>query len=189
MIKDNEFIKNPNIPGPTKEEIRCLIMCKSQVSAEDIVVDVGCGIGGLTTEFARRASKVYAIDKNKAALHTARKNLEKQGVLEKVELIEGSATQILDDIPKFDIIMIGGSNGELPSILIKGYEKINKNGRIIISSILMETASEAVSVLKKLDIIPEVVNVSISKGKILERGTMMTAQNPITIISARKNKS
>ncbi len=32
MIKDLDFIKNPDVPGPTKEEVRCLVMCKSGVS-------------------------------------------------------------------------------------------------------------------------------------------------------------
>ena len=57
MISDADFIKNPNIPGPTKEEIRCLVMCKSQVSKEDTVVDVGCGTGGLTLEFANNRGR------------------------------------------------------------------------------------------------------------------------------------
>jgi cobalt-precorrin-6B (C15)-methyltransferase len=32
----------------------------------------------------------------------------------------------------------------------------------------------------------EVVNVSISKGKLIERGTMMIANNPITIVTGKK---
>jgi cobalt-precorrin-6B (C15)-methyltransferase len=186
MIKDNEFIKNPDVPGPTKQEIRCLVMCKSKVNKEDVVVDVGCGTGGLTIEFARRAQKVYAVDKNREALQTTRKNLEKQGLMDKVKLIEGFAPQTLEDIPEYDILMIGGSSGELSSIIKEGYMKLNDNGRIIITSILLETASEAVSTFKELDITPEVVNVSISEGEILKRGTMMTALNPVTIISAEK---
>ena len=39
MISDENFIKNPNVPGPTKEEIRCLVMCKSQVKPKDVVVE------------------------------------------------------------------------------------------------------------------------------------------------------
>jgi cobalt-precorrin-6B (C15)-methyltransferase len=186
MIKDNEFIKNPDVPGPTKKEIRCLVICKSQVNKEDVVVDIGCGTGGLTTEFARRAQKVYAVDKNREALQTTSENLEKHGLTDKVKLIEGFAPQAMEDIPEYDILIIGGSSGELPSIIKDGYRKLNDNGRIIVTSILLETASEAVSTFKDMDITPEVVNVNISEGKILKRGTMMTAQNPVIIISAEK---
>lgn len=189
MIRDNEFIKNQDVPGPTKAEIRCLVMCKSKVSKDDIVVDVGCGTGGLTTEFARRARKVYGIDKNRKALLITLQNLEKQGLEDKVELIEGYAPGAMEDVPEYDVLMIGGSSGELPTIIKEGYGKLNDNGRILVTSILLETAQEAVSTLKELDLTPELVNVSISKGKILERGTMMTAQNPVTIISASKKPS
>ncbi len=186
MIKDNDFIKDPDIPGPTKEEIRCLVMCKSQVSREDAVVDIGCGTGGLTVEFARRAGKVYAVDKNPQAIKITRLNLEKQGFLDNVELVDAHAPQVLEDLPNFDILMVGGSSGELPAIIKKGYMKLKNNGRIIVTSILLETRVKAVETMKELGLVPEVVDVSISKGRILEGGTLMTAQNPITIISTQK---
>ena len=68
MIKDEDFIQSKSVPGPTKEEIRCLVMCKGQISHQDIVLDVGCGTGGLTLESARRAKKVFALDKNPEAI-------------------------------------------------------------------------------------------------------------------------
>ena len=40
--------------------------------------------------------------------------------------------------------------------------------------------------LKELGAEPEVVNISVSKGTLLDRGVMMKALNPITIVSARK---
>ena len=73
MIKDQDFIKNPDVPGPTKEEVRCIIMCKSEVTNEDVVVDIGCGTGGLTLEFAKRAKTVYSIDMNPEAVETTKK--------------------------------------------------------------------------------------------------------------------
>ncbi len=186
MIKDDDFIKDLDIPGPTKEEIRCLVMCKSQVTGKDTVVDIGCGTGGLTVEFARRTGKVYAVDKNPEALKITRLNLEKFQLTDKVEVVDGSAPQVLNDLPRFDILLVGGSSGELPQILKEGYRKLNDNGRIIVTSILLETRAEAVATMKELGLVPEVVEVSISRGRILERGTLMTAQNPVTIISTQK---
>ncbi len=186
MLKDDDFIKDPNIPGPTKEEIRCLVMCKSKVSREDTVVDIGCGTGGLTVEFAMRAGKVYAVDKNPKALRITRLNLEKQELLDKVKLMDAYAPQVFEDLPDFDVLMVGGSSGKLSTIIKEGYGKLNDNGRIIVTSILLETRSKAVEAIKELGLTPDVVDVSISKGRILERGTLMTAQNPITIISVQK---
>jgi len=55
-----------------------------------------------------------------------------------------------------------------------------------VTSILLETRVEAVATMKELGLVPEVVEVSISRGRILERGTLLRAQNPITIISTQK---
>jgi cobalt-precorrin-6B (C15)-methyltransferase len=186
MIKDSDFITSENIPGPTKEEIRCLVICKSEISDKNIVVEVGCGTGGLTLEFAKRSKKVYAIDKNPDALKLTKHNLEKHGLSKNVEILEGDALDILDKLPNFDILMIGGSNGELPSIIEKGYDKLKKKGKILITAILLETKYEAVKTLQSLGMELEVTDVSISNSRIIERGTMMISRNPITIITSIK---
>jgi cobalt-precorrin-6B (C15)-methyltransferase len=187
MIRDQDFIKNPNVPGPTKEEIRCIVMCKSSVTKNDVVVDIGCGTGGLTLEFAKRAKKVYSIDMNRSAIETTKQNLEKHGLTGNVEVIEGNGLDVLDKIENFDILVIGGSGGTLPHLIKEGYKKLNNMGRVIVTAILLETRTEAVSTFKKLSIIPDVVDISITKGEITKRGTMMLARNPITIITAQKN--
>lgn len=186
MIPDDDFIQTQDVPGPTKEEIRCLVMCKARIFPNDIVVDVGCGSGGLTLESARKARKVIALDKNPEAIELTRKNLEKHGLTSKVQLVEGDALQVLEGIKSFDTLLVGGSSGDLSLIIKKGYEKLTKNGSIVITSILLETKVEAVNTLKKMGMNPEVVEVTIAKGKIIERGTMMLGRNPITIISAVK---
>ena len=187
MIPDEDFIKIKGVPGPTKEEIRCLVMCKAQISPEDTVVDVGCGSGGLTLESAQRAGKVISLDKNPEAISITRKNLEKHGYSSEVQLIEGDALNIIKTLHSFDVLIVGGSSGDLPLIIKEGYEKLKKKGRIVITSILLETMVEAVNALKKMGMAPDVVEVTIAKGKITERGTMMMGRNPITIISALKN--
>ncbi len=186
MIKDQDYIKNPDVPGPTKEEVRCILICKSEVTTKDVVVDIGCGTGGLTVEFAKRAKKVYAIDINPEATRTTHENIKKYGVNDRVEIIQGDGIEILDDLEKFDILMIGGSSGKLPNLIRKGYKKLNNNGKILVTSILLETAIESMSTFKELSLKPELVNVAISRGHISERGTMIVANNPITIISAKK---
>lgn len=182
MIRDRDFIKNSTVPGPTKEEIRCLVLCKSELTSQDIVVDIGCGTGGLTLEFAKRTSKVYSLDRNPEAINLTSKNLEKHGLKNRVQLICGNAKDEMDKLPDFNVLMIGGSGGDLSFLIEKGFSKLKKSGRIIITAILLETALEAIETLKKFDMDVEVINAAISRGKIIERGTMMLAENPITII-------
>ncbi len=186
ITPDDDFIKTEKVPGPTKEEIRALVISKVRLTDEDVVVDVGCGTGGLTLEFAKRARKVFSIDINPDAINTTRSNLEKFGLQNKVELIESEGLAALDDLEDFTKLMIGGSGGNLDNIIETGYLKLPIGGRIIITSIVLETATDAVQMLKELGAEPEVVTINVSRGTVLERGVMMKALNPITIVSAKR---
>ena len=74
MLEDNDFIKSCDVPGPTKEAIRAILIYKSEVTSDDKVVDCGCGTGGLTCEFSQRAKEVISIDTNPEAIEITLKN-------------------------------------------------------------------------------------------------------------------
>jgi cobalt-precorrin-6B (C15)-methyltransferase len=64
-IPDEMFVQSDDVPGPTKEEIRVITISKARLSEGSVVVDVGCGTGGLTVEAALQVTpkgKVFAID-------------------------------------------------------------------------------------------------------------------------------
>lgn len=60
------------------------------------VVDVCCGGGGNTIQFARRFQKVIAIDINDDNLYCTRKNCEVYGVSDNVELRQADWTKLVD---------------------------------------------------------------------------------------------
>ena len=186
MIEDNDFIKSCDVPGPTKENIRAILLYKSMVQKEDLVVDIGCGTGGITVEFAKRAKEVIAIDKNPEAIKITGKNLKKFKVSENVKLIENDGLSAIKDINNIDIVIIGGSGNDLEELLESLQDKLNLNGRIFISAILLDTKIEAINKLKSLGYNPKIVEVNISNGRVLDRGVMMISENPIAIISAKK---
>lgn len=230
LIKDKDFIVSDSVPGPTKEEIRALVLSKANIKSTDFVVDVGSGTGGISTEVALIAKNLISIDKNHNAVELTYNNLKKHtnsnitsidydlnGCPENLDinkensngnssqnnanvtLFKGDAVSILNNISNgIDVVIIGGSNGDLSEILDSIISKPNNNNnnnntinetnnnnnniRIIVTAILNETKVEAVSKLKELGFNVEIIEVSIAKGKIIERGTMMLAQNPIAII-------
>ena len=175
MLNDMDFIKTCDVPGPTKEAIRAIILYKSAVTPNDEVVDVGCGTGGITCEFAQRAKKVTSIDTNPDAISVTKQNLEKFNLGDNVELINDSGSNALKNIDNMDIAVVGGSGREL-----------NPKGRIIVTAILVDTKIEAINKLKKLNYNPKIMEVNISNGRVLDRGVMMISENPIAIISANK---
>lgn len=186
MLEDMDFIKSCDVPGPTKEAIRAIILYKSEVSHTDKVVDCGCGTGGITCEFSQRAEEVISIDTNPEAIEITKKNLEKFGLGDNVTLINDNGANALKDIDNIDIAIVGGSGRELENILDIIDSKLNSKGRVIITAILVDTKIEAVNKLKELNYNPKIMEVNISNGRILDRGVMMISENPIAIITAKK---
>ncbi|WP_406531627.1 precorrin-6Y C5,15-methyltransferase (decarboxylating) subunit CbiT [Methanobrevibacter sp.] len=186
MLEDKDFIKSCDVPGPTKEAIRAIILYKSEVSSEDKVVDCGCGTGGITCEFSQRAKEVISIDTNPEAIEITEKNLDKFGLGDNVTLINDNGANALKDIDNIDIAIVGGSGRELENILDIIHSKLNSKGRIIITAILVDTKIEAVNKLKELNYNPKIMEVNISNGRVLDRGVMMISENPIAVITAKK---
>ena len=186
MLEDMDFIKSCDVPGPTKEAIRAIILYKSDVRDKDKVVDVGCGTGGITCEFAQRAKEVISIDINPEAIEITQKNLEKFGLGENVTLINEDGAEAVKNIDDIDIAIVGGSGRKLEEILELIDSRLNPGGRIITTAILVDTKVEAVNKLKELNYNPSIMEVNISKGRVLDRGILMMSENPIAIISAKK---
>jgi cobalt-precorrin-6B (C15)-methyltransferase len=192
-VPDELFLQSDKVPGPTKEEIRVLTISKARLVEGGIVVDVGCGTGGLTVEAALQVGykgKVYAIDEDEEAVRLTKSNLEKFDVKDIVQVIHGKAPDALRNLPlnkpQVDAVIIGGSKN-LREVIRIAFEKLKNNGRIVVNAILLETGYVALDEIKKLKVKDvDVTQVFVAKGKDIGSGTMMLARNPITIISATK---
>jgi cobalt-precorrin-6B (C15)-methyltransferase len=186
---DDMFIQSDKVPGPTKEEIRVLTISKARLSEGSIVVDVGCGTGGLTVEAALQVApkgKVFAFDEDAEAVELAKKNTAKFGVQKTVQVTRGKAPECLANLPSVDAFIVGGSHA-LRETIKSAHRKLKANGRIVVNAILLETAVTALDELRKLgfkDV--DVAEIFVAKGKEVTTGTMMLARNPITIVSATK---
>ena len=189
-IPDDLFLQSDKVPGPTKEEIRVLTISKARMKEGAIVVDVGSGTGGLTVEAALQVGykgKVFAIDEAEDAVRLTTSNLEKFGVREFVQVIQGKAPEALSELPiEVDAVIIGGSKS-LSDVIQVAYGKLKAQGRIVINAIMLETAVTALDEVKKCGFKEiDVTQVFVAKGKDIDHGTMMLARNPITIVSATK---
>ena len=179
MIKDGDFFRMDGVPI-TKEEIRAVSIGKLRLNKNDVVVDIGCGSGGMTVEIARRCKFVYAIDLADDAIHTTKKNLEKFNI-KNCEVIHGKVEDVLPDL-EFNKVFIGGTkNIDLILEILK-----KKDVRCIVANVIViENATKLIKILEA-DYDVEIVNVSVAYGKKISSGHMMIAKNPITIITATR---
>lgn len=172
----------------TKEEIRAISISKLRLKPNSIVYDMGAGTGSVTVESALFVpmGKVVAFEKNPEAIELIQKNCKKFCV-HNVSVIEGDIAQTLKaNSCKCDRVFIGGSGGNMDSI-ITTFSQNNENLRIVINTITIQSTAEALESLKKNSFCSiECVSVNIAKSKEIHAKHMMFAQNPITIISAQK---
>ena len=181
----------------TKKEVRINILSLLQPTAGDIGWDIGAGCGGVSVEWARwnKEGKVYGIEYHPERLHHLKENQRRFGVANNLTIIEGRAPQALDDLPNPQKIFIGGSGGELTSILTLCWERLSTNGKLVIACVTENNKSSALCFAQDLtsnrnadsqEAITEIVQVSVSKGDTLADQLVLRPQLPVLLISITK---
>ena len=181
-LRDSMFTR-AKVPM-TKEEVRWTACARLAVQPRDTVWDVGAGTGAMTLELARRAcdSLVYAIEYKPDALDLLGENRRKLGGYN-MQIVEGRAPDALEALPAPDCVFVGGSGGELRRILAVAKVK-NTAVRVVVTAIALETLEEARRALVELGFANvEVSQLAASRGKAVGSYTMMTALNPVFILS------
>ena len=168
----------------TKEEVRWVSVSRLAVQPRDTVWDVGAGTGAVTLELARKASDglVYAVERKPEAVALLRENRAKLGGYN-VQIVEGSAPDALEALPAPDCVFVGGSGGAMQRILEIAKQK-NPAVRVVVNAIALETLHETQAALFALGFADiEVTQLSAARGKAVGPYTMMTANNPVFILS------
>jgi cobalt-precorrin-6B (C15)-methyltransferase len=185
-VPDSLFERTEQVPI-TKEDVRALVVSKLRLKEHSSAIDIGCGSGSITVELCLQTneSKIYAIDFDEKAIELTRKNLLKFGV--NAEVILSKAQDILPLLPQVDAIVIGGTWGNIEQIIQLSIAKLNKGGRLVIDTILVETVYKAITTINKIRLDEvDITQVTIAKARKVTTGTMMLARNPVIIISATK---
>lgn len=187
-IPDDLFIRQPGVPM-TKCEIRVLTLAKLGLFAGATVYDVGAGSGTIAIECKRLAprARVFAVEKNPAAVKTMVENCRRFGV--SIEIIEGVAPEALVELPPADRIFIGGNGGNLTGILCLCHDKLKNKGRIVVNSVTLDTGARTYKYFESLGYRVEATQANIAV--LVKRGNteMWQSRNPVTIIAAEKGGS
>ena len=96
----------------------------------------------------------------------------------------GKAPEALEPLPAPDRVFIGGSGGNMTHIMPVALEK-NPSVRFVITAITLETIGTALASFKELGLTGvEVVSVNVSRDRKAGPYHLMTAENPVYIMSA-----
>ena len=183
-IPEDAFIRT-SVPM-TKSEVRAVCLGKLALAKNAVAWDVGCGTGSVTVEMALQADKgrIYGIDKNPDAIVLSRENLARFGIHNAV-LVQGEAAEKLMELETPDAVFIGGSGGQLESIIRIALDK-NPNVRIVCNMILLENLVSLLAILQQYGFShTELIQIGVSKGEVLGNGHVIKPVSPVYIVTAQ----
>ena len=168
----------------TKQEIRAVTLAKLELTKSAVCWDVGAGTGSVSLEMAEccEDGMVYAVEQREDSCALIEQNKRHLGI-SNVTVVQGTAPNALQTLPAPTHVFVGGSSGNLNDILALTLEK-NPCVRIVLNTVTAETFAEAVEGLKTLPVKDlDIVQISAARGRKLGQYHLMTAMNPVFILS------
>ena len=196
-IPDEYFERTENVPI-TKQEIRSIIINRARLHSGNCILEVGSGSGSVTVEVAIQLGQkgiVTTIDHDENAVKLTKKNLVRFGFDYMTKIVHGDAVDVIikkeeeeEPVTKYQAVIIGGTGGDTANIIKACSDQLIKGGRMVISTIQIETLSAVLDTLYNMQFKEiDVTQATISKSRKTSSGTMMLARNPVTIVSATQN--
>ena len=184
-VSDDMFIRG-KVPM-TKSEVRAVTISKLKLYEGLKALDIGSGTGSVSIEMALKGCFVTSIERNPEGISLIKENMS-VFELDTIKVVEGMAP---NDLPKemFNRVFIGGSGGKLDEVFDYLNDYLTEDGIVVANTITIENTSKLLEVMKQYNYENvEVVQINVSRSKKVGPYHMMMAENPITIISARKGR-
>ena len=145
-IPDSAFLSFRDRPGlMTKRAVRVQILAELALQPHQVVWDIGAGTGSVSIEIARLVptAQVWAIEKTTVGVELIRQNAVRFQT-PNIHVISGQAPTALAELPNPDRVFIGGSQGQLTSILAHCRSRLNDSGTIVIALATLENQAELI---------------------------------------------
>lgn len=164
----------------TKQHVRAITVCMLAPHKGGLLWDIGAGCGTVAIEWMRAArdSKAIAIDHNRARLQLATRNSIQFGT-PSLQVVEGHAPEILENLPQPNAIFIGGGlSRNLAELAIK---RLPSKGRLVVNAVTLE--SEAILNQLYSSIGGDLTRIGISRADSL--GSVSGWRNQMTVTQWR----
>ena len=183
-LPDSAFLNYSDRPGLiTKKEIRIAILGQLELQSSQVVWDIGAGTGSVSIEIARLCpkSQIFAVEKTAIGYSLIKQNCQRFQV-DNIQVLNGKAPEILSDLPNPDRVFIGGSGGNLESILELCSEKLLPQGLLVIALATMEHCYETLNWIKNHNWHYNLLQLQISRSTSIANLTRLSPLNPVTLI-------
>ena len=104
------------------------------------ILEIGTAVGYSAMCFSRylaEGGKIDTIEREHERVEEAKVNIQKVGVADKINILEGDAVEILPTLDKkYDVVFIDAAKGKYPFFLEQAKRMLNKNGIIFADNIL-----------------------------------------------------
>lgn len=177
--------RTPLVGQITKKEVRAVSIHSLGLRSDSVLWDIGSGSGSVAIESSHisAAGVVYAIEKDIKSIDLLRNNVDNYGS-GNVEIVQGEAPKVLYDLEDPDSIFVGGSGGNLKSILEVSRARIKHGGRIVVNLALLDRTQKVYDDMKDLGFSSELVMINASRSKEMLRGELrLQAMNPVFIVT------
>ena len=184
-LPDSGFLSYPDRPGlMTKKEIRIAILGQLALQSSQVIWDIGAGTGSVSIEIARLCpdSEIFAVEKTAIGYSLIKQNCQRFQV-DNVKIFHGKAPEILAQLPNPDRIFIGGSGGNLESILEVCYQKLLPQGLLVIALATIEHCTETLNWIKTHNWYYNLLQLQISRSTSIANLNRMSPLNPVTLIT------
>ncbi|WP_036170997.1 bifunctional cobalt-precorrin-7 (C(5))-methyltransferase/cobalt-precorrin-6B (C(15))-methyltransferase [Massilia sp. 9096] len=189
-LADAEFVQRQPEKGLiTKQEVRAVSLARMQLRQDSTVWDIGAGSGSVGLEAARLCPQghVYAIEKNEADFAIAGQNHAAFGI-SNYSLHHGKAPEGLDAWPDPDAVFVGGSGGELATLIQQVLRRLRPQGTLVMNFVTLENLATATATLQSMEdqgVEWDVLQLQAARSKPILHMHRMAAENPVWIVCAR----
>ena len=166
----------------TKDEVRAVVIHKLRLPHYGVLWDVGAGSGSVSVEVSRvqPGLRVFSVEKDEEQQKNITENKLRFNATN-IEVIKGSAPEVLKDLPPPDRVFIGGSGGNLEKI-VSSIAGALSSGVVVITAVTLETLQSAIQLLQNKGFDVDISEVSISRFKMTAGKQHIRALNPVFVI-------
>lgn len=179
-LEDDELIRG-KVPM-TKSSVRAIAVASLKLRKGAVLYDIGAGTGSVAIEAALQNGEiqVFAIERNPEGVHLIREN-KRRWKTDGVTIVEGTAPEVLKDLPAPTHVFIGGSGKHLKKIIQVCLLK-NPDVRIVMTAVSLETVREMTELLQDESWkMANVTQIQASDSRKMGSYHMIMAQNPVYV--------